>query len=345
MQNGDWNLGYFAFGQYNGAALTFGQVKSGIYCLSEPDTTFADGEYGDAVLPGEDGVRFGRDYQRNGTVTFELGVDTVDAPVDRHFPPAWTKAGVLIGDWPDDPAILKKLKATGNPWSWNEDGLNMLRQVWRADAVRFGSTSRLGWLSHMVAGHSRRLYGRPRKFSVSHSRLTRQGYTPVVATFDAVDDRFYDDVAKYAEMWDRVPGTVPPRPGRPAPPAAPSKKSAAVSSAGRTPSWAVITITGPCLNPKVTLGSWWTVELSTLIADGESVVIDARPWERTALLVKANGSKVSVADKLTRASPRLAELIVPPGNWTATMAHTKLPALPGTGPTVEVSWRDAFTWW
>ncbi|MFF8696259.1 hypothetical protein ACF08W_29010 [Streptomyces sp. NPDC015144] len=350
MKDGDWYLGYGTYEDLPGAALTFGREPSGIYCLKEPEVKFSDPEVGDQPLPGEDGIRLGRDYQRSATVTFELGIDAVDAPVERYYPANWPVAGRRTGDWPDNALTLELLKKQGGPWQWNEDGVGMMRQVWRADALRL-KPGRVAWLLHRTAGRTRRLIGRPRKFDVADSRFTKHGYTPVVCEFVAINDQFYDEVEKTAELWDYYvpaglpprpgrPGWVPPRPGEPKPP----QKTATLKVQGRLPVHPVIKVYGPCKDPKVTLGGLWAVQLALTLKDGEYVQIDARPWARTVMKTSGSSS-ASVADKLTRASPRLAAMTLPPGVWLASLSYVRATTVPKKGPRIEIIWRDAYAWW
>lgn len=348
MRDGEWLLGYSSYNAYPGASLTFGRESSGIYCLSEPDIAFADMDLADASLPGEDGVRMGRDYQRNATVTFELGVDGSRGPIDLHWPRRpWTN-GDRVGDWTAVEEVAARIfKKDQGVHLWGLDGLNMLRQVWRADSIRAGA-GRVGWLMHTTAGRSRQFYGRPRKFAVSHSRLSRQGYTPVVAAFESVDDRFYDATEKEATVYDhRILGGLPPRPGRGSSDSwlFQSKKTAAVQQAGTLNTYPYVEIHGPCKNPKLSLSDLWAVQLSMTIDAGDHVTIDARPWVRTVTHYDGATSKGSVADKLTRASPRLAQMFIPPGYWTMSLSFTKSAAHLPTGPLIRMAWRDAYGWW
>jgi hypothetical protein len=347
MRDGEWVLGYSPYDNYPGASLTFGRERSGIYCLSEPDVTFADMDLADAALPGEDGIRMGRDYQRNATVTFELGVDGVGGPIDRHWPMRpWTR-GTRVGDWTDIEAVLAAYnKKDQGPHQWGLDGLNMLRQVWRADSTR-GKAGRVAWLVHSSGGRTRQMYGRPRKFAVSHSRLSRQGYTPVVCEFVAVDDRFYEQTEKEVELYDHLFLGLPPRPGRVSGGGwlFQSKKTASFQQRGTLNTYPYIEIHGPCKNPKVTLTpELWAVQLNMTIGVDEHVTIDARPWARTVTHYKGSTSK-SVADKLTRSSPRLSQMFIPPGYWTASLAYTKSTVRAFEGPRIRIAYRDAYSWW
>ncbi|MET7573417.1 hypothetical protein ABZT04_33705 [Streptomyces sp. NPDC005492] len=347
MRDGEWLLGYSSYDNYPGASLTFGREAQGIYCLSEPDITFADMDLADAAMPGEDGVRMGRDYQRNATVTFELGVDGVGGPIDLHWPMRpWTR-GTRVGDWSNTEAVLAAYnKKDQGPYQWGLDGVNMLRQVWRADGIR-GKAGRAAWLVHSSGGRTRQLYGRPRKFAVSHSRLSRQGYTPVVCEFAAVDDRFYEQTEKEVELYDHQFIGLPGRPGRIGGGAwlFQSKKTASFQQRGTLNTYPYVEIHGPCKNPKLTVTpALWEVQLSMTIPDGEHVTIDARPWVRTVTHYTSSSSK-SVADKLTRSSPRLSQMFLPPGYWTASLSYTKSSARALEGPRIRMAWRDAYSWW
>jgi hypothetical protein len=350
VRDGDWYLGYFSYDNLPGAALTFGRQSSGIYCLTEPTVTFAEAETGEAALPGEDGIRLGRDYKRTATVTFELGVDGVDGPIDRHWPWRSRTNGSRIGDWSEMEQILARInKKDLDPEERVSEGVDMLRTVWDADGIRRRST-RVAWLLHRRAGRTRRLIGRPRKLEVAHSRLERQGYVPCVADFVSVDGRFYDEVEKTVSMWDYYLGSRPTRPGRPwwAPIGGgahvPSRKSVVVEQRGRLATHPVITIHGPCKDPKVSFPALWSVQLAMTIADGTFVTIDPRSWARTVIRT-SGGTTASVADKLTRASPRLAEMTIPPGMWTASLSYTRSSTKTMDGPKVDIRWRDAYAWW
>lgn len=356
MKDGDWYIGYGSHGSLPGADLTFGRRSSGIYCLEEPEVTFADPDVGDAPLPGEDGIRMGRDYQRSATVTFSLGVDAVDAPVDRKWPKGdrWQGVGEMIGGWDEannSGLILSLLRAQGKPEEWVQEGVGMLRQVWRADSMR-DRPGDPAWLVHRTSGRTRRLIGRPRKFAVASSKFQRQGYIPVVADFVAIDDRFYDETRQVAELWDYSIPRVLWRPGRPAGDIAEWKNSftrrkTTFTVGGRVATHPTIVVHGPCKDPKLTLGGLWAVQLGLTLKVGEAVTIDAGPWARTVTKVTASGTSSSVADKLTRASPLLRDLKVPPGQWTATLAYSRTGTTypQGTGPRIEFKWRNAHTWW
>lgn len=349
MRDGDWYIGYFSYDNHPGAALHMGRQSYGIDCITEPTVKFAEPSAADAPLPGEDGIRLGRDYQRTATVTMELAVDAVDGPVDRHYPMRPWAYGSRVGDWTDFEALIARMYKKDGPEAWASEGVDMLRQVWDAEGIR-SKPSRVAWLLHKTAGRTRRLYGRPRNFDVAHSRLLKQGYVPCVAEFVSVDGRFYDEIEQSVELWDFYLSGRTSRPWRPISKDGQtyfqaSRKTATIQQKGRLKTFPVIVVHGPCKNPKITSPRLWSVQLGMTIADGEYVTIDPRPWTRTVIHTAKNGDTKSVADKLTRASPRLAEMAVPTGRWPVTLSYTRTSSTYFAGPRVEIKWRDAHAWW
>ncbi|MEE1764423.1 hypothetical protein [Streptomyces sp. SP18BB07] len=347
MNDGDWQISYGSYDDLPGALLTFGSQSSGIVCVNEPKVTFGDAENGDADLPGEDGIRLGRDYKKTATITFELGIDGVDTIVDRHWPWRSYGNGGRIGGWsPGEQTIALATKKGMSPEERVSEGVDMVRAVWDASSIRRRAT-RVATLLHTRAGRTRRMYGRPRRFEVADSRLERQGYVPCVADFVSVDARFYDNTEKTAPMWDYYLGSRPNRPGRPwwiVGAQAPSRKTVTVDQRGRLTTQPVIVIHGPCKDPKITFSGLWSVQLAMTIADGAYVTIDPRSWVRTVIRT-SGGTTASVADKLTRASARLAEMTIPPGLWTASLSYTRSSTKIMDGPKVDIKWRDAYAWW
>lgn len=310
LREGEWNLSYSSNGVLPGANFTFGTIESGYYLLEPYEITYADGEAGDVPMPQEDGVRFGQDYRGQATITFEVGVDTVDnasTPLERHRA--------------------------------NLEAVSAMLQAWDGEAVRqrFATPA---VLRTTQGGRSRRFYGRPRKPAPAGSRLTRQGYTPVVCTFVCVDSTVYDDV----EQVVRVNLVPPDHHGLVGPLTTPltmtgegaGKIAGDFTVGGTKPAWPVITIYGPITNPVCEVVGRWKAGLNITLGAGERVVIDPRPWVRT---VMRNGN-ASVAGLLTRGTPRLKDMRLPLGRQDF--------VLRGTDPTgtayMTVAWRDAYAY-
>ncbi|WP_431959435.1 hypothetical protein [Actinacidiphila sp. bgisy160] len=324
MRPGQWRLTYSARGHMPGADLTFGTEDTGMLLTQEPDITFGDANNGEQPLPGEDGIRFGRDYVGPMSVTFEAAVSTWGPNSLNTVTEAaeWIKVNALH---------LPTGTLMGRS---NQNALSKLRSIWRADAVRAGAGT-VASLYHETEARTRVAYGRPRRFAPAHSKLFRQGYTPVVADFQCADDRWYDSAPKVATIqksWRPFP-TGP----KPIPPPAIGLARGSVTMLGDMSTWPVITINGPAVNPVVWIGDQVKFKLLTFVKPGDWVRVDPRPWVRTV----RNAAGTSMGHLLDRSSTRLAEMFVPPGTYSFGADFDF-----GTGAwgPVTCSWQDAYGW-
>ncbi|MFG2986262.1 hypothetical protein ACGFYQ_34260 [Streptomyces sp. NPDC048258] len=322
LAEGEWNLSYGANGILPGADFTFGSRGSGYYLLEPYEITYPDAEVGDTPMPRTDAIRLGQDFRAAAVITFEIGVDTVDA--------ATTQLG---------------------RHGKNLDALSAGAQAWDGEAVRrrFGVPA---VLRTVQGGRARRFYGRPRKWAPAGSRLTRQGYTPVVANFACVDTVAYDDVQQ-----SKIVRLQPPdHRGLVGPLKTPITMTGESSSVlpggliigGTRPTWPVITIYGPISQPQCVLidraiddldpskgrRPGWTVGLDLGLGEGETVKIDTRPWARTIL---RNG-EASVAGRVTWGTPLMEDMRLPVGRQDMTLR-----GVDDTGTArMVVAWRDAY---
>ncbi|MFF4188109.1 hypothetical protein ACFYZ9_33435 [Streptomyces sp. NPDC001691] len=310
LDEGEWNLSYGPNGTLPGADFTFGSIRSGFYMLEPYDIAYGDTDSGDTPIPRADGIRLGEDFRTTSTITFEIGVDTVDA----------------------SPNQLGRHNA-------NLSALDVMGQAWDAEALRrrFGVPA---VLRTVQGGRARRFYGRPRKWTPAGSKLTRQGYTPTVATFICADTSAYDD----REQVVRSDLAPPPHRGLVGPlrtPLTMTGDSVAhvpgeVIVGGTRATWPVITINGPITQPVCEVVGQWKVSLDLTLRVGEKVTIDPRPWARTVLL----GNGGSVAGQLYRSSPRLQDMRLPLGRQDIVLRGTD-----ATGTAfMTVAWRDAYTY-
>jgi hypothetical protein len=309
LAEGEWSLSYGSNGVHSGATFTFGSVGSGYYLLEPYEIVYGDSDTGDTPLPRADGIRFGQDFRAAATITFEVGVDAVD----------------------DAPTLLARHGA-------NLSRLSAMAQAWDAEAVRkrFATPA---VLSTVQGSRARRFYGRPRKWAPAASKLTRQGYTPVVCTFACLEDTAYDD----REQIVRVDLVPPPHRGLIGPLTTPltmtgessSKVAGDVIVGGTKATWPVITIYGPISQPVCEVVGQWKASLNLSLGMGERVVIDPRPWARTVLRGGA-----SVAGLLYRGTPRLEDMRLPVGRRDFVLRGTD-----DTGSAyMTVAWRDAYAY-
>jgi hypothetical protein len=108
-----------------------------------------------------------------------------------------------------------------------------------------------------------------------------------------------------------------------------------IAVAGTAPSWLVIVISGPIVNPQVHHVNGWTLGLNLTVGGGEYVVIDPRPWSRG---VRLNGT-ANVAGALTPGSPRLSALSLPFGVHEIVLSGQDTTGL----SSMVLAWRNAYS--
>jgi len=269
-------------GQYQIGNLVFGAQT--MYTFSAIEATGYGSTVGDVPIPRSDEIRFRKDYLVPSTLLITLGV------IDNYM-----------------------LDGSAAPWQNGETLVEALAKEWRADDIRkiWGYTKPLIYRRNDA---TRRVYGRPRDFSVS-TRRKKLGWYDVVMNYQRVDSVVYDDLntlssGLYNTNIPVVRGT----------------------NNGDGPTWMELYITGPIASPQITIGTY-TIKLAYTLAAGEVLQINSYPWERR--VVSSNSQ--NLAAKLTQ--PYLDELVLPPGcNYTAKLS--------GTGATaatkLDVLWRNAW---
>lgn len=216
----------------------------------------------DQSQPTGDGGTFGRDYLDGPTWNWKLGTHAAD-----------------------EASALATLAA--------------FMKVWRADSVR-GIPGAVLALRYRVAGRTRRVYGRPRRLTHAPTNRILGGWLPITCDFTCADALHYDDVESVASLAV-APGNYQ---GLTIPLEEPlsttttgAESTSDITVGGDAPTWAVVTFTGPVLNPYVVVGDWHCGVRGN-IAEGDSVTVDSRPWARTA--VDGNGAGVGGRlDRLT----------------------------------------------
>lgn len=250
-----------------GKSVTMGPGSADAFNTAEPDLGDTTIESEDASLPRTDGLAFGMDYRRGRTITFEMGVGL-----------SWSESAAR--------AKCRELAA-----------------VWRGDAIR-----RTPWAvaSLSVNSPNRVMYGRPRRFKAGYE-MAYQGYIPVLADFQTVDDLIYDGTSQSVTVA--------------------SGGSVGITIGGDVATWPIFKFNGPSTNAEATISGEYSIGLSAVIGNGSSVTLDARPWKRTAL--HSNGT--SLAGKLTGRPLRRSYL--EPGSYTLSLSG---------GSSMELTWRNAY---
>lgn len=286
--------------------FVFGTEDTGYLTLSRPVVVAGDVRSADVDRPSEDGRAFGRDFLGSKSYTFEIGV--------------LTDATNGLG--------------TADPHAANLDALNALDALWNDPKWRNNPRS-MAMLRSCEAGRTWRCYGRPRRFDEAAGKLTYSGYTPVVAGFDLIDDRWYADVESFADV-NLAPS---PTGGFTAPLVAPITTTYDASGVGvaviggSKATWPVVEFHGPILNPSVTIGDL-TIGLTGALAYDHIVTVDTRPWRR---LVRRNTDGASLSGWLSAATPVMRACLLPVGTHDVTLRGADV-----TGSSwVRVRWREA----
>lgn len=220
-------------------------LGAGDYLLSVFDHEKPAADAGDVVLPGRDGVRFGRDTLGGTLITVEGAVVAADA------------AGAF-------------------------DALAAWRTAWQADAQR-SAPGAVVPLSYAFPGRAGVVYGRPRRFAPAGLGNAPNGHIPVAADFQCADHRWYEQTEQVITLgtmpdtsggitWDLTwdvtwTGEV--------------STGDRVHNAGDADTHPVITFYGPIANPGVAWGGR-RLALGLTLTAGQSVTVDCRPWASSA---------------------------------------------------------------
>lgn len=181
-------------------------------------------------------------------------------------------------------------------WAWEShvdqedvetavDALEELASAWRP-VLLAQEPGAFTALRYRLAGRTRRVFGRPRRWSAPPSNRILNGYVDITHEFDLIDSFIYDDQEQSetilyvsgAEGGGFVlPATMPIT-------TLPSEGvgSGQITIGGRARVYPIIRFNGPWTNPILTTDDWslaWTGEIGA----GEWVEIDTRPWVLTVL--------------------------------------------------------------
>lgn len=215
------------------------------------------------------------------------------------------------------------------------DAYSALAGVWNDPTIRLadGAVQVLRGF-YPYSNVVRRCYGRGRKIMPTYG-LVNQGIVSWTAQFQCADNTWYEDVQNSVTLT-MVPSYFG---GGLTPPVTPPYRltsqtnfqQSVINNTGSLPTWPVITFHGPIAFPTLTyVNTPVTVGYNGTIASGATLVIDTRPWARTALL---NGT--SVAGALTGSA--MISLQAWPGQTLLKMGGQDY-----TGTSVcTVAWRSA----
>lgn len=253
----------------------------------------------DVDNPTGDGVRMGRDFKGTATWNFSMYVDGADEN------DGWAKLAALAEAWDGD---------------WVRD-----------------EPDRVVPLRYKVAGQERVVFGRPRAWSTIVNNTSMSGRIDVEAQFVLIDHRVYDAT----QRTFRVPVAVPLEldAGLDVPFIAPfttsagaSVRESAITVGGTVPTPITITFEGPIADAAVRIGGWTAALVDPVPADNP-VVIDGRPWIRSATYA-SDGGGARVSPRVTR----ISKMWLPPGHHEIVFTGDD----PTSTASVLVSWRNAY---
>lgn len=232
----------------------------------------------------------------------------------------------------------------GPTWGWdlfvNEEdvpsavaALGKISTAWRAREIREIPGAVLPIRYHL-AGRTRRIYGRPRRFDAPPNNRILGGFVPVTTDFKCADAYTYDD----AEQSVSLSLSATSEGGFVFPvvfpvttlPVGTQSDQAVVS--GDADTYPVVRFYGPVAQPRLVTNDW-TLSLNTSIADGQWVEVDTRPWN----LGVRRSDGVSLAGKLGRRQ-WLEDMRFAPGRHDLTFEGGSSSG----GASATVAWRSAW---
>lgn len=234
----------------------------------------------------------------------------------------------------------------GRTWSWETHtdqqdvasavaAMEALDAAWTPEDVAQNPGS-LSVIRYRLAGRTRRVYGRPRRFVAPPSNLILSGFIPMSHDFKCVDPYTYDDEESVAQLpyvagatggGVTLPAVMPLRMA--------SNEGTGVGQVeigGTKRAYPVIRFQGPWIDPSLTTDDW-TVRWKGSIPANGWVEIDTRPW-RLTVTNQAGASVFGTFDRRTA----LEDIWFAPGK----KAQISLGgSAPGGSALATVRWRNA----
>jgi len=203
------------------------------------------------------------------------------------------------------------------------------RKTWRADTIR----STPGELAMLTAPSGRSTFGRTRRITPTFFP-SNAGAVGITADFATADDLWYGD-----EEFLEVPLALSQSGGFVFPARFPLVARGYTTASntfvvhGSRPTWGVIDVFGPILNPTVDVPGAFRFSSPVSLAYDEWLTIDTRPGRR---FVTKNGVQSA---PLTRKSTLLPASALPVGSHTMTLSGSAATGV----PRARISWRPANT--
>lgn len=252
----------------------------------------------DADRPTGDGVRMGKDYR--GSATWSFSLFTTAATEEE----AWDAVAELAG-------------------------------VWDADEAR-GESERVLPLTYQVAGKTRMVYGRPRRWTATPDNTSMVGLINIECDFDLTHHLIFDATEQSKEIsigprLDEEAGlSVPFEPPFTTGVGA-SERETIIKVGGAVSTPITVEFHGPISGAKLQVGPW-TAALVDPVPDDDPVTIDARPWVASA--TKKSGGGVRLEARETQ----ISKMWLPKGEHNVVLTGYD----PSVTSRVVISWHDAY---
>jgi len=204
-----------------------------------------------------------------------------------------------------------------------------LAMLWDAAAVR----TRPGELAELISDGGRSAFGRPRKIAPSDV-FPEANMQTVEAQFRQFDKLWYgpEDSLEVSLALTQSGGFVFPLKFPMVTRGSTTAQNTFVVD-GDQPTWPVITIRGPILDPTVEVAGLFRFTAASSLRADEWITIDTRPGRRA---VTRNGDRIG---SLTRTSSLLTAAALPPGPHTLTLTGSSASGV----PTAQIAWRAAYS--
>lgn len=278
------------------------------YPIDTIDVGDASRTTNDVARPHRDGMRMGRDLLQGRTISFSMAAfdNGTAAPISQA---GYEYVGQLAAEW-------------------NADTIRQLPGVYLP-------------LSYCRAGETRRVYGRPRRWSISVPDTGGQ-WVPITADFQTVDHYFYSEDEFYTGVGIN-PGTVS---GLIAPLVDPliavdssgDPSPGEIFVGGDSASYPRFIITGPILNPSIYVPGLFTISFTVALGRDQKLYLDPTPWGGHVRLLDGDTFGANAAGLLTWDSPRMADMRIPPGRWSMVLRGTDFTGL----SYVMAAWRNCY---
>jgi hypothetical protein len=236
--------------------------------------------------------------------------------------------------------------ATPPKWTWEMatngaselDSLDMqaaLAVAWKNPKIRNTPTKR-AILRYRLAGRTRRIYGRPRRWAATYNNALIGGSHQIVMDFQCADILHYDDGLSYHAI-DILPaegGFLVAPLVAPLSTIAGTERDSGFTVGGDSATWPRILFNGPVLNPYISIDGR-KIALTMNLLTGQQAVIDTAPWARTVLRYPG---EANISGNLTR-DTRMSNMALAPGAHELIFGGTD----PSGAAKVTVQWRNAWS--